>query len=49
MISTRNVDKLVDKVLLTSPQPRIDAGFDKMHNPKAKIYVNEINDLAVQH
>jgi hypothetical protein len=45
MISTSSVDKVVDKRLLTSNKARNEGLFDKMHNPKAKIKVNKINDL----
>ena len=34
-ISTRNVDNYVDKLLLTSLERSIDAGFNKLHNEKA--------------
>jgi hypothetical protein len=44
-ISTITVDNIVDKHVLTSQKPCIDAGFNKMHIPKAKIKVNRINDL----
>jgi hypothetical protein len=44
-ISTRNVDNCVDKRLLTSRKRSIDAGFNKMPNPQAKILAFKINGL----
>lgn len=40
------MDKAVDKLRLTPRKARIGAGFNKMHNPKAKIKFNKINQLA---
>jgi len=39
------VDKPVDKLRLTRRKARIGAGFNKMHNPEAKIKFNKINQL----
>lgn len=47
-ISTTAVDKLVDKMLLTARKTSINAGFNKMHNSKAKININKINDLEIE-
>jgi hypothetical protein len=47
MISTRNVDKLVDKRWEIRAQPRIDTVFYKLHIWKAKINMHKIKHLAM--
>jgi len=44
-ISTRIVDKVVDKPVRTARKARIKALFNKMHIPQAKINVNKIKYL----
>jgi hypothetical protein len=39
------VDNFVDNSLLTAPGASIYAGFNKLPVQKAKIKINEINDL----